>query len=116
MGEGFTTSDTEQHLLHPLHFVVFDCTGNKLQCTVHEGLGSGVLSVACSLRRLCTTQVVSHGADEVDDLVVIFELGDVALNFIDGLALGHHEALAVTHIRLNGIEEQVVALLFLVLD
>mgnify|MGYP001626738812 CR=1 FL=1 len=48
--------------------------------------------------------------------MIVLKLVNVALDFIDSLALSANEAFAVTHFGLDGIEEQIVALFLLLLD
>ena len=111
------SSDSEEHPLHSLHFFHFDGTSDEFERVVHEWLGVGVrFLVARSLSGSSTTETFCHLLDKFDDFVVVLKLVDVALDFINGFALSAHKAFAVTNLRLDGIEEQVVALLLLVLD
>ena len=48
--------------------------------------------------------------------MVVFKLLDVTLDLVDGLALSDDKALAVTHLSLDGIKEQVMALFLLGFD
>ena len=78
---------------------------------------SGIFSISTTtLSWPGALQIVGHRADKVNHLIIVVKLLDVALDLINGLALRDDEALTVTHLRLNGIEEQIVALLFLRLD
>ena len=117
MSQGLSIGVTEEQSLHLLHLLHLDSAGNELQGAVHEWLGGAwVLSVTHGLGRLSPTKVVHHLADEVHDLVVVFELANVGLDFLDGVTLRHHELLTVTHVLLDRIKEQVMAPFLLLLD
>ena len=116
MSECHTASNSEEHLFHTLHLHVLDGTSDELQSADQLRLVCRVFIVRDVLCRLDALEAVDHLTDEIHNFMVVLKLLDAALDLFDGLLLRFDEACAILHFILDGIEEEVVALLLLRLD
>ena len=105
-----SSSCSEKHSPHTLHFTIFDCTSNELKSAVHKWLGSIILCLVLPFMYLDwhgSLELRDHLLHKLDDLKVVFELVDVILYLINVLALFGNELFIIHDILFNSIEEQV---------
>jgi len=117
MGQGESAGRAEKHLLHALHLFVLDGTGEEGEASFASST-AWVLNVTTTvaLRGHGALEAMNHSHEEADDLLVVLLPVDVALDFVDGIALLNHEILARAHLVLDRVEQHVSLLAQLLLN
>lgn len=116
VGEGLTARRSEQHPLHAFSLLLPNSSCHKLQRALQKRR-LVVLRVFWSNSSWHgPLQLGNAGLHILQHLAIVVHLAYVHIDLVNGLALLRHEGLIIGHRLVNGVEEQIVRALLLLLN